>query len=327
MRGLTGFGWLAAAFLAAAAGAMAQSPVEQARTALHAGEVDRALSTLDGILGQNHGDAEAHNLKCRALALLDKWDAAADECEQAVKLNGQSSEYHLWLGRTVGERASRASFVSAYGLGKRSRVEFETAAKLDPHNGDALADLGEFYYSAPSVVGGGMDKAESVALQLDRFDQARAHELRGHAADHRGDAETAEKEFKVALGASQHPAFQWMTLASFYRRHQRWEEMEQAIRSGQTAAAKDAHGPVALYLGASILRATKRDPGLEEKLLEGYLAGRVKTEEAPAFVAHLWLAELKAQAGDGAGAEKERQASLAMAHEYRAAVEFRGARH
>ena len=63
--------------------------------------------------------------------------------------------YHLWLGRTLGEVADRANFLSAYSLAKRARSEFEQAVQLDPRNAEALADLGEFYSSAPGVVGGG----------------------------------------------------------------------------------------------------------------------------------------------------------------------------
>jgi tetratricopeptide (TPR) repeat protein len=307
----------------------AQSPLAQANLALQNGETDHALALLDGQLRQNSNPADAHNLKCRVLLILEKWDPAASECEQAVKLNGQNSDYHMWLGRALGERASRASFMSAYSLGKRSRAEFEQATRLDGRNAAAMADLGEFYYSAPGVVGGGMDKAANVARQLDHVDQVRAHELRGRMAEQQKDYGSAEREFKLALSVAQQPAFQWITLASFYRRHSRWQEMETAIHNGQAAASRDRRSAVALYDGASILRRSRRDPGLEQKLLESYLASPVKTEEAPAFVAHLWLAELKAQAGDGAGAERERQAALGLAHDYRPAVEFKsqGGRH
>jgi hypothetical protein len=124
----------------------------------------------------------------------------------------------MWLGRALGEKASRASFLSAYSLGKRVRGEFEEAVRLNSRNAEALADLGEFYYSAPGVVGGGDDKAEGVAAQLDKVDGARAHELRGRMAEQRKDFGTAEREYKQAIAAGAHPAFQWMTLASFYRR-------------------------------------------------------------------------------------------------------------
>jgi hypothetical protein len=54
-------------------------------------------------------------------------------------------------------------------------------------------------------------------------------------------------------------------------------------------------------------------------MLEEYLAGPAKTEEAPAFVAHLWLARLKQQLGDPAAAARERSAALSLAHEYKPA--------
>ena len=53
-------------------------------------------------------------------------------------------------------------------------------------------------------------------------------------------------------------------------------------------------------------------------MLEDYLAGSSKTEEAPAFVAHIRLARLKDQLRDAAGASRERAAALALANNYKA---------
>ena len=271
------------------------------------------------LLAQPGGKAEAYNLRCRVEYTLEQWDRAVNDCTQAVKLDGQNSVDHMWLGRALGEKASRASFMSAYSLAKRVRGEFEEAARLNPRNAEALADLGEFYYSAPGVVGGGTDKAEGVAAQLDRIDPVRAHELRSRIAEQRKDYGTAERDLKQAIAGSSHPASQWMTLAGFYRRRGRWTEMESAVRSGQSAAERDKHAGVALFDGASLLIKTNRDPARAAKMLEEYLAGNSKTEEAPAFVAHTRLARLKAQLGDGAGASRERAAALALAHEYKPA--------
>jgi hypothetical protein len=58
-------------------------------------------------------------------------------------------------------------------------------------------------------------------------------------------------------------------------------------------------------------------------MLEDYLAGTAKTEEAPAFVAHLRLARLKAQLGDAAAAQQERAEALALANEFRPAQDFK----
>lgn len=290
-----------------------------AQAALQNGEADKALNLLNSL----PATAEAHNLRCRVQLTLEHWDAAASECEQATKLDGQNSDYHMWLGRALGERADRASFMSAYSLGKRVRMEFETAVRLNPGNADALADLGEFYNAAPGVVGGGVDKAESVAVQLDRVDQARAHQLRMQVAEGRKDYAAAEAEMKKAVSADPHPAFSWMSLASFYRRMKRWTDLDAAIQSGIKAAQRDKRSGTALYNGASVLIRANRNLPLAATLLDDYLRGSSKTEEAPAFAAYTRLARIKAQQGDKASAWQERSAALALAHDYKPAEELK----
>ena len=316
MRVLAGVVLASAAVLSASAQSL---PLAQATTALQAGEADKALALLSP-LAQPGGEALAYNLKCRVEYSLEQWDQAAKDCEQAVTLDGRSSDDHLWLARALGAQASRASFLSAFKLAKRVRAEFEEAVRLDPGSAEALADLGDYYYTAPGVVGGGIDKAEGVAAQMDRIDPIRAHELRGHIAEQRKDFGAAEREYKQALAASAHPAFQWMSLAGFYRGRERWTEMEAAVRSGQNAAERDKRATVALYSGAALLIQTKRDQERAAKMLEEYLTGSVKSEDAPAFVAHVWLARLKQQFGDAAAASRERAAALALAHEYKPAL-------
>jgi tetratricopeptide (TPR) repeat protein len=310
---------VSASVLQSAAVPAPKDPLAQANAALQAGEVDKALTLLRPLIQSAAGAAEAHNLECRVLFTLEEWDGAAEECQKAVKLDGQNSAYHMWLGRALGEKASRASFLSAYSLGKQVRMEFEEAVQLNPRNAEALADLGEFYHSAPGVVGGGTDKA----AQLDKVDAARAHELRGHIAAEQKDYGTAEREFKQAITASAHPAFQWVSLASFYRHRQRWAEMEAAVHSAVSAAERDKHAGVALYDGASILIATNQDLALAAKMLENYLASPLKTEEAPAFVAHTRLARLETQLGDMAAANREQAAALSLAYEYKPAQDLK----
>ena len=314
---------LPAAWLAAAMAACAQTPLVEANAALQAGEADRALALLYALPSSGAGQAEAHNLQCRVRLTLEQWDAAANQCLQAVQLDRESSDYHLWLGRALGQKASRATFLSAYALARRVRAEFEEAVRLNPRNAEALADLGEFYQEAPGVVGGGTGKAEGIAVQLGKVDAARAHELRGRIAEQQKDYATAEREFKQASTAGAHPAFQWVTLASFYRRRHRWTEMETALHSCLTAAERDKHAGVALYDAASVLTSANRDPALAAKMLEVYLASPGKTEDAPAFVAHSRLAHIEDQLGDPAAANRERAAALALAHDYNPAEDAR----
>jgi hypothetical protein len=51
-------------------------------------------------------------------------------------------------------------------------------------------------------------------------------------------------------------------------------------------------------------------------MLEEYLASSSQTEEAPVFVAHLRLARLEEQLGDGARAQREQSAAFALAKEF-----------
>jgi len=312
-------GVLAAAMAIPASAQAMQDPLVQANAALQSGEADLAIALLVSLTPS----AESHNLACRVQLTLERWDAAVSECERAVSQDGQNSDYHLWLGRALGEKADRASFMSAYSLAKRVRAEFETAVRLNPRNAGALADLGEFYDTAPGIVGGGDNKAQGVASQLDNVEPARAHELRGRIAEGHKDYATAEREFREAITVSEHPAFQWMTLANFYRRRGRWTDLDAAMQSGVKAAQRDRHAGVALYDGASLLITAKRNPELAARMLESYLAGSLKSEEAPAFVAHTRLAQLKAQLGDVPGARREQTAALQLAHDYRPAQDLK----
>ncbi len=300
------------------------SGLSDANAALQAGQADIAINILSALPEPTANSAEAHSIRCRILFTLEDWGGAQAECEKAVSLSGQDSMNHLWLGRALGERADTASFVSAYSLAKRARSEFEQAVSLNPRNAEALADLGEFYNEAPGVVGGGTSKAQNVAAQLDRVDPARAHELRAGIAQQNHDYPTAEQEFRQAIAVSPHPALQWMRLASFLRKSKRYNEMETAVLNGRAAAERDhGHSAVALFNGASVLMRANRNPALAIKLLQEYLASSSQTEEAPAFVAHTWLAKLYRQTGDSAAAERERTAALTLASSYKPAQDLK----
>lgn len=289
---------------------------------LQAGKADEAISLLDAALKANANDAEANNLLCRVDFTLQQFDQASAFCEKAVQLRPQDSDYHLWFGRALGERADRASFMSAFSLAKRTRAELETAVHLDPHNGDALSDLGEFYKDAPGVIGGGLDKAETVAKQLDSIEPPRAHILRGEIAEKQKDLGTAEREYRAAASGA-HPAFGWMQLGSFYRRQQRWDDMLSAVKSGQAAAAHDRHAGEALANGGSVLSRANRNLDLAIQLYETYLSSSIKVEQAPAFDILTRLARLRQLTGDIAGAQRDRSAALALAHQYKPAQELK----
>jgi tetratricopeptide (TPR) repeat protein len=294
--------------------AMSGTARDAVRKAMNQGRADDALRLLDTALQADPNDADALNLRCRVFYAEERWDDAIGACERAVQLAPNNSNYHLWLGRAYGEKAERVNFVTAYKLAKLIRVEFETAASLDPKNGEALSDLGEYYAKAPAVLGGGVAKAEEVERQLDGFAPVRAVDLRARIAEEKKDYLDAEKEFRAKISVSHSDAQAWMDLGSFYRRRERWDEMLAAVESGAVAADVD-HGPP-LVDGASTLMKAGREPRMAIDWMRSYLGSNSLSEDAPAFVVHAQIGILLKQLGDKQGAQREFAAARALAKDY-----------
>jgi len=292
--------------------------LEAVRGDLTQGRADQGLQAVGQLLAQDPQNAEAHNLRCRIYLQEQRWSDAIRSCQAAVKLMPDNSSYHLWLARALGEKADRVSFITAFKMAKQIHVEFETAARLNPHSASALSDLGEFYVDAPGIVGGGIDKAEPVAQQLEAFAPDRAHYLRARIAENQKDYTRAEEEYKAAISASKDPADPWMDLASFYRKRQRWDDMIQAVHKG---AALDTQHGVASADGASVLIRAGRDLPFARQLLEEYLASSNKSEDAPAFQTHVQLGKLLNGMGDAPGAQQQFAAAVELAKDYQAGTQ------
>lgn len=284
---------------------------------LATGQVDQAIQALE-IQIHTSPSADVYNLLCRAHFELSAWDAGIPFCERAVALAPDNGLYRLWLGRIYGEKASRAGFLSAAGLAKKVRAEFERAVELAPNNWEARTDLAEFYVEAPGVVGGGKDKARAQADLIAPLNPARAHWVRARIAEKSKDLDAAEQEYRNAIEASHGGSRAWLDLAGFYRHTNRIGAMEQALRKLESSPLDH---PGALVDGASILVRTARQPELAARLLHRYLDSSATVEEAPVFWAYTLLGELAEKQGDHAAAAEHYRAALALAHSYRPAQE------
>src|ERR1700691_4003659 len=288
---------------------------ETPQALLVAGRVDQAVETLDQQI-RTAPTAEAYNLLCRAHFELDDWDAGIPSCEKAVSLAPNNGLYHLWLGRIYGEKADRSNFLKATGLAGKFPSEFERAVELSPDNWEARTDLAEFCLEAPGIIGGGKDKARAQAEFLTPLNPSAAHWVKARIAERDKDTTTAEREFRAAITASQGGARAWLNLAGFYRHTDRFDDVEQTLRSMQSSRLDH---PGAFVDGASMLFRAGRDYPLAIQLLRSYLASSNTVEEAPVFKAHYLLGELLEKQGDGPAAAEEYRAALSMAHTFRPA--------
>lgn len=306
--------WIAA-FLGTAFAAT-RSSVDEARAAFSRGRADDALRLIDSTLQRDSGNASAWNLQCRVYLAQGRTDAGIESCRQAVQLAPSNSEFHVWLGRAYGARASASGMLAAYKTAKLVRAEFETAVKLDGNNREALADLGEYYVEAPKMLGGGGDKAEQIAQRLTTLDPVRADQLRAHIAESKKDYASAEQDLRAEIAASHSPetiAQAWMDLGSFYRRRGRWADMMTALKHG--AAADSARGP-ALVDGASTLIQAGRATALAAQWLREYLEGSALSDTAPAFLVHAQLGDLLKKQGDDSAADREFAMARSLSSSY-----------
>jgi tetratricopeptide (TPR) repeat protein len=289
---------------------------ESAPALLASGRVDEALSALHSQITDAPNDPVAHNLLCRAYFSIGEWDRGISACEKAVSLAPNNSQYHLWLGRIYGEKADRSTFMTAAGLARRVRNEFETAVHLNPKSVDARSDLAEFYLEAPGIIGGGRDKAAQQADSLLPLDPARAHWVNARIAEKKHDFVLAEAEYKQAISASHGGASAWLNLGLFYRHRERWSDMEQALLQVRSAALDR---PDALVDAAEILLHAQRNLPEAVQLLRAYLQSDSKVEQAPAFKVHYLLGSAIEKLGDRNAAADEYRSALELAREFQPA--------
>jgi tetratricopeptide (TPR) repeat protein len=117
---------------------------------------------------------------------------AVQYLERAASLSPGDSRIHLRLGDAYGISAQKAGLFSQLDWARKCREEYEKAVELDPKNIDAHWSLMEYCRQAPSIAGGGLDKALVQAQEIKKLDPAR-----GRLA--LGDIYTADKKFDLAF--------------------------------------------------------------------------------------------------------------------------------
>ncbi len=296
----------------------AAAQAEAPESLLKAGRVDDAIATLNQRLQASQKDAEAHHLLSRAYFALNSYDPAIREGETAISLAPNNADYHLWLGRAYGRKAEHASWFTAASLAGKMRDQFERAVQLNGDDMAARTDLSEFYIEAPGIMGGGRDKAEAQADYISAREPSTAHWIRAKLAEKDKNQAAAEAEYKAAAADGNRPDM-WLALASYYRRQNRLNDMEQAINKAVAAEKKPVRSS-ALFDGASLLLRAGRIPQAAQ-FLKKYLSSQEKVEDAPVFQAHFMLGQILEKQGDRAGAAQEYQAALNLAKDYREARE------
>jgi len=287
----------------------------QPQDLLRTGRADEAERLLEATVQREPNQAEAYNLLCRLYFQLELWDNALHMAERAVQLAPDSSNYHLWLGRSAGRKAENSNPFTAWTLARRVRAEFERAVALDGSNVAARADLSEYYIEAPAFLGGDKKKARDQAAAVAVHDPPLASYIYARVEEQQGKSD-AEQLYKKALSESGNSARYWIELAYFYRRAGRMQDMQGAVYQALTAPRR---GAIPEYDGAYLFLRTGRDFPNAVLMLRRYLNSNAMEEDGPAFRAHYMLGQLLEKQGDRKDAAQEYRAAIALASEYRPA--------
>jgi len=138
--------------------------------------------------------------------MLGDYKKASEAFQKALALEPGNSQFALWLGRSFGRRAETALPFSAPKYASKARGYFEKAVALDPHNEEALSGLFDYYLEAPGFLGGGYDKAETIAQRIAERNPAEGQFAQARLADRRRQFDTPAEQVGRVLDLARYLA-------------------------------------------------------------------------------------------------------------------------
>ena len=261
-----------------------------ARQAFEKGEYSRVISILEPAAAKDPNNGEIQLLLAKSYLETNQTDAAVKCAEKAVSLNSNNSEYHDWLGQAYGEKASHASMFGAYPMARKTQKEFETAVKLDERNFDATQHLIDYDCSAPSMVGGGEDKAQLLIQKLLSMDAAQGHYAQGNCRIQKKDFDAVDAEFTKALESKPKSMDQIREMVGFFAGRGQGDKVLLAANAATAIAPCDPRTAFFYSVGWILQGQSLSDA---EKNLREYLRLSSPRSDYPSSsTAHYWMGRL-----------------------------------
>lgn len=115
-----------------------------------------------------HPNNTAADIFARGKKALEagRYEHAIDLFGQAIQLDANNALYYLWLGRAYGHQAEQTKAGEQFFLARQVRKNLEKAVTLNPDLIEARLDLLTYYLQAPSLLGGGIEKAQVQAGEI-----------------------------------------------------------------------------------------------------------------------------------------------------------------
>lgn len=252
---------------------------------LNDGKYEQAKSFFIEKVEANENNAEANYYLGRAYFMLDDHDNAVDYCEEAIELDDSKADYHFWLANALGKKARHSNVFKQAWLARRILKEFERTIEIDPRNVYGHVGCANFYIHAPSIMGGGLEKARKEAEILLKLSPMQGRILLAAIYEKEEKPDCAEKEYaagdKSFNDSTDHYRF-YNSYGYFLLKQKKYEKAIEMFRKQVKLAPDKANPHDSLGDGlraagritealAEYKRAIEIDPGLKaskEKIKE-----------------------------------------------------------
>lgn len=255
-------------------GLLQASPLDRARELYDHTEYARAIE----LLNREPATPQTLQLLGQSYIMLGEFKKATDTLDKAASLDPADSMILTWLARAWGRRAETSFALNAVGYATKSREEFERAVALDPMNREAMNDLFDYYMSAPSMLGGGTDKAHNLLPALAKCDPDSVYSAEARLAEQQKQFDVAESRLRQAVRAVPGKVGQVLNLARFLARRGRYDESDRVFQQAREMAPES---PRVLFARAEICVTTHRHTDEARALLKQYLSSGNLTPDDP----------------------------------------------
>ena len=238
-------------------------------------DFERSLKVLQAIPSK---DGPVYALMGRDYFMQGDYKKATEVLEKALTMEPYNSEYALWLGRAWGRRAETSSPFTAPAHASRARQFLEMSVRLNPMNLEAQSDLFEYYLEAPGFLGGGLDKAETIAGHIGQISPAEGQWAEAKLAESRKESSKAEAHLRRAIELAPQQVGKLIELARFLVKQGRYQEADQSFEQAEKVAPDN---PRLLFARAEVYVKGHRNLDVARQLLKRYMSMPVSPEDPP----------------------------------------------
>ncbi len=250
-------------------------------------EYQQSLNVLNSV---HDKDSDSLLLSGQDYFMLAEYKRATEELEKALALGNAGPQLYLWLGRAYGRRAETSGPFTAPGYASHARKMFEKAVELDISNKAAVGDLFDYYMAAPGFLGGGLNKADELALKVTALDPAEGNYLKAQIDQKRKEYDAAEQHLRRALELAPKQVNRVVDLAHYLARRGRTKESDALFEQAANMAPEN---PQVIFARAETYIEGRRNLADARLLLERYLRSPLTPDDPPRERAQELLAKAR----------------------------------